>query len=127
MRKPVQHDRDKQSTMKELLTLTSKAPAPNLNSVPSSDAGLLLTFTCSHWSIGNAVNWVLDDDDLRIHHGHAQHNLAVLHRLALNLLCRAKIAKTGIAAKRKRAGWKTGYLWRVLSQKDAIALSRRLT
>ena len=127
MRKPVQHVRDKQSTMKELLTLTSKAPAPNLNSVHSSDAGLLLTFTRSRWSIGNAAYWVLNNDDLRIRHGHAQHNLAVLHRLAPNLLCRAKSAKTGIAAKRKRAARKTDYLWRVLFQQDAIALSRRLT
>ncbi|MCY3897174.1 MAG: hypothetical protein OXF86_01280 [Caldilineaceae bacterium] len=112
----MQHVRDEQSTMKELLTLTSKAPAPNLNSVPSSDAGLFLTFPRSYWSIRNAAHRVLDDDDLRIRHGHAQHNPAVLRRLALNLLSREKSAKTGIAAKRKRAGWKTGYLCRVLSQ-----------
>ena len=51
-----------------------------------------------------------------IDHGHAQHNLAILHRLALNLLSREKSAKIGMAAKRKRAGRKTDYLLKVLSQ-----------
>ena len=51
-----------------------------------------------------------------IDQGHAQHNLAILRRLALNLLSRVKSAKIGMAAKRKRAGWKTDYLLKFLSQ-----------
>ena len=82
----------------------------------SPNAKLLLTSTRSHWSIENAVHWVLDEDDSRIRQGHAQHNLAILRRLALNLLRREKGAQIGIAAKRKRAGWKTDYLLKVLSQ-----------
>ena len=67
-------------------------------------------------SIKNSVHRVLDEDDSRICQDHAQHNLAILRRLALDLLHREKSAKIGMAAKRKRAGWKTDYLLKVLSQ-----------
>ncbi len=97
-------------------TSAPRAFASDVNSIFSSDAKLRLTTTLSHRSIENPIYWVWDEDDGRTRHGHAQHNLAVLRRLALNLLRREKSAKIGIAAKRKRAGWKTGYLPRILSQ-----------
>ena len=102
--------------MNEMPVSAPKAFASDVNSIFSSDAKLLLTSTLSHRSIENPVYWVWDGDDGRTRHGHAQHNLAVLRRLALNLLRREKSAKIGIAAKCKRAGWKTGYLPRILSQ-----------
>ncbi len=97
-------------------TSAPRAFASDVNSIFSSDAKLLLTTTLSHRSIENPIYWVWDEDDSRTRHGHAQHNLAVLRRLDLNLLRREKSAKIGIVARRKRAGWKTGYLPRVLSQ-----------
>ena len=90
-----------------------------ISSLPP-DAELLLTSTRSHWSIENSVHWVLDvafrEDGSRIRRGHAQHNLAILRRFALNILRQEKSAKIGFAAKRKRAGCKTDNLLKVLSQ-----------
>ena len=97
-------------------TSAPRAFASDVNSIFSSDTKLLLTTTLSHRSIENPIYWVWDGDDGRTRHGHAQHNLAVLRRLALNLLPRENSAKFGIAAKRKRAGWKTDYVLKVLSQ-----------
>ena len=81
---------------------------------------MLLTSTRSHWSVENAVRWVLNvafrEDDSRIRQGRAQRDLAILRRLALNLLRREKSAPIGIAAKRNRAGWKTDCLPKILSR-----------
>ena len=96
--------------MNEMLASAPKVFASHLNSVFSSDAGLFLTSPLSHWSIKNSVHRFLDEDDTRIRQGHAQHNMAVLRRLAFNLLRRGNSAQIGISAKRKRAGWKTDYL-----------------
>ncbi len=93
-----------------------------MNSIFPSDAKLLLTSTLSHRNTENSVYWLLDGDDSRIRQVHAQHNLAVLRRMAFNLLRRENSAQIDIAAKRERTGWKTGYLLKILSQQDAIFL-----
>ncbi len=45
----------------------------------------------SHWGVENRLHWVLDmafrEDESRIRTGHAAHNISILRRLALNLVC----------------------------------------
>jgi len=105
-----------------MLASAPKVFASHLNSVFSSDAGLFLTSILSHWSIKNSVHRFLDGDDSRIRQGHPQHNMAVLRRLAFNLLRTGNSAQIGISAKRKRAGWKSDYLLKVPPQQYAYAL-----
>ena len=108
--------------MNEMPASAPKAFASDVNSIFSSDAKLLLTPTLSHRSTENSVYWLLDGDDSRIRQVHAQHNLAVLRRMAFDLLPSENSAQIDIAAKRERTGWKTAYLLKILSQQDAIAL-----
>ena len=64
------------------------------------------------------MHWVLDiafrEDDSRVRTGHADHNLAVLRHIALNLLRQEQVAKVGVKTKRLNAGWSNPYLLKVL-------------
>ncbi len=55
------------------------------------------------------------EDESRVRAGHAAQNLAVLRRLALNLLRRERTSTVGIKAKRLKAGWDESYLLSLLS------------
>ena len=77
--------------MNEMLASAPKAFATNLNSVSSSNAGLLLPSTLGRESIKNALHSLLDGGDRRPGHGHPQHNRAVLHSSAPNAYPKGKV------------------------------------
>lgn len=90
-----------------------------LSSLPG-DAATFGDAVRGHWGIENSVHWVLDiafrEDESRVRLGHADQNLALLRRLALNLLRQDTTAKMGVKAKRLKAGWDDAYLLKILGQ-----------
>lgn len=71
-----------------------------------------------HWGIENSLHWVLDvsfsEDQSRIRKDHAPENVAVLRRIALNLV-KKEGSKGSLKRKRKRAAWNNDFLIKVLS------------
>ena len=71
-----------------------------------------------HWGIENSLHWVLDvtlnEDRSRIRKEHAPENLALVRRLALNLIKKAKPPKASVRGSIKRAGWDTSFLQEIL-------------
>ena len=90
-----------------------------ISSLPSN-AVQIAAAVRSHWTIENALHWVLDvsfrEDACRIRKDHAPENLAIVRHLALNLLSQDKSTRRGVAAKRKKAAWDDNYLIQVLTQ-----------
>jgi predicted transposase YbfD/YdcC len=82
-------------------------------------ADRLLQAIREHWGIENSVHWVLDvafhEDQSRVRKDHAPENLAVMRRIALDLLRKEKTAKGGIQAKRLQCAWDENYFFKVLS------------
>jgi predicted transposase YbfD/YdcC len=85
-----------------------------------ADAERLNRVIRTHWEIENRVHWVLDvamgEDNNRTRKGESAQNLALIRKLALNVLRQAPSVKGGIAAQQKRAGWDHDYLLKILSQ-----------
>jgi predicted transposase YbfD/YdcC len=71
-----------------------------------------------HWNIENALHWTLDvsfdEDRSRVRVGHGAQNMALIRKIALNLLKNEKTSKRGIKGKRLKAGWDEAYLINVL-------------
>lgn len=82
-------------------------------------AAELLRATRAHWTIENQLHWVLDvvfdEDGARNRKDHGPANLALLRKLALNLL-RRHPDKGSIRGKVKRAGWDDRFLISLFAQ-----------
>jgi predicted transposase YbfD/YdcC len=77
----------------------------------------LLQTARSHWGIENRLHWVLDvvfdEDASRTRKDNGPENLAILRRLAVNII-RAHPARISMRQKVKRAGWDDAFLLDVL-------------
>lgn len=71
-----------------------------------------------HWGIENSLYWVLDvtmnEDQSRIRKDHAPENMALLRRLALNLINKTKPRKASVRGSIKKAGWDNSFLEAIL-------------
>jgi predicted transposase YbfD/YdcC len=72
----------------------------------------------AHWAVENALHWVLDvtfrEDDSRVRDRTAARNLAMLRKIALNLVGRDQTTKASVRAKRKKAAWNDAYMLQLL-------------
>lgn len=79
----------------------------------------MLEVARTHWSIENQLHWVLDvdfdEDRARSRKDNAPQNLALIRKLALNLL-RQHPEKGSIKGKIKRAAWNENFLLSLISQ-----------
>jgi len=84
----------------------------------SVDAKKALEASRSHWNVENQLHWRLDvqfnEDQCRARAQNAAENLAILRRIALNMLNAEKTKKRGIKGKQKIASWNHDYLMKLL-------------
>jgi predicted transposase YbfD/YdcC len=82
-------------------------------------AGKLLQVVRTHWTIENQLHWVLDvifdEDGARNRKDNGPQNIALLRKIALNLL-RSHPDKASIRRKIKKAGWDDMFLLSILAQ-----------
>jgi predicted transposase YbfD/YdcC len=78
----------------------------------------MLEVARTHWTIENQLHWVLDvalgEDAARSRADHGPQNLALIRKLALNIV-RQHPEKASIKSKRKRAGWNDAFLISLLA------------
>jgi len=82
-------------------------------------AAKLLQIVRTHWTIENQLHWVLDvvfdEDRARNRKDHGPQNIALLRKIALNLL-RSHPDKASLRRKVKKAGWDDMFLLSILAQ-----------
>lgn len=83
------------------------------------DANEFMETVRNHWAIENALHWVLDvvmrEDQARARKDNAPANLAILRRMALNVI-KANKDKGSNRLKIKKAGWDDRFLWQLIAQ-----------
>jgi predicted transposase YbfD/YdcC len=90
-----------------------------------ADAKKFANAVRSHWGIENSLHWVLDvtfnEDQCRVRRDLAAENLALLRKIALNILKADTTTKMSIRKKRKMSVWDDNYMLHLLTQKTETA------
>lgn len=77
-----------------------------------------LSNNSQHWQVENKLHWSLDvefnEDRWRSKIRNAAENMALLNKMAINLVKRETTAKVGIKNKRLKAVWSESYLSTIL-------------
>jgi predicted transposase YbfD/YdcC len=83
------------------------------------DATVLVQAIRRHWTIENGLHWVLDvtfrEDDSRVRDRTAARNLAILRKIAINLMGRNQTPRISMRARRKQAAWNDDYMLSLLA------------
>jgi len=83
------------------------------------DPKVLLQAIRRHWTIENGLHWVLDvtfrEDDSRVRDRTAARNLAILRKIAINLISHGRTAQISMRARRKQAAWNDAYMLSLLA------------
>jgi predicted transposase YbfD/YdcC len=87
-----------------------------LSSLPVTDDRQIAAIR-QHWSIENSLHWVLDvtfqEDISRVREQHARHNLALLRKVAINLIHHSPTTGS-VRGRRKQAAWNDAFLAQLL-------------
>jgi predicted transposase YbfD/YdcC len=83
------------------------------------DPAVLVQAIRRHWSVENALHWVLDvtfrEDDSRVRDRTAARNLALLRKIALNLVASDRGGRASRRGRRKMAAWNDDYMLRIIA------------
>jgi len=83
------------------------------------DPAVLIQAIRWHWSIENALHWVLDvtfrEDDSRVRDRTAARNLALLRKIALNLVARDRRGRASRRGRRKIVTWNDDYMLQIIT------------
>jgi predicted transposase YbfD/YdcC len=83
------------------------------------DPTVLVQAIRRHWTIENGLHWVLDvtfrEDDSRVRDRTAARNLAILRKIAINLMGRDRSPRISMRARRKQAAWNDDYMLALLA------------
>jgi predicted transposase YbfD/YdcC len=86
----------------------------------NDDPAVLVRAIRRHWSIENALHWVLDvtfrEDDSRVRDRTAARNFALLRKIALNLVARDRSPQTSLRGRRKKAAWNDAYMLQIIAR-----------